>query len=357
MTPVVITGLGLVLPCGDGIEAARDSWRASRPAFAELPPALGGGPGGACTAFNPAGIIPPMTLRRLDRPSRFAWGAAHQAFRDAGLDPAACGEDMAIAAGTITGGSEAGETFIRPYFERGPEGASPMVFPNCVSNAATGHLALAFGIKGPGATFVDRENGTILALEEGARWLRSGLARQVLVVGTDGLFPLLIQLLTQVRRIARDGRPVAGGRTGLVPGEGAQAFLLERREDAAARGARIRAELGPIGLASPLAERRDSHREALEEAVAALGGIRPERWIGGACGLPTLDEVEMPLASAHPEWPAPRHPKLLWGELCGVGGALVAAALLEPADQVLVTAPASGGLQAALVLERVESPN
>ncbi len=350
--PIVITGLGLVLPCGDGLEAARASWSARRPCFTDLPPALGRGLGGVCTAFNPAGIIPPMTLRRLDRPSRYAWAAAHQAFADAALDPRAEGEDLAIAVGTVTGGSEAGEAFMKPYFEKGPEGASPMVFPNCVANAASGHLAIAFGIKGPAATLVDREGATLLALDQGLRWLRAGMARTVLLVGTDGLFPLLVDLLHGVRRLA-PGLPRAGAGTGFLPGEGAQAFVLESRSRAETRGARIRAELGAFACFAPGRETPAARREALAHAVAALGPLAPDRWIGGASGLPTLDATELALAAAHPAWPAPAHPKLLWGEFGGSGGQLLAAALLEPAGQVLVTAPASGGTQAALVVKGV----
>jgi 3-oxoacyl-[acyl-carrier-protein] synthase II len=275
-----------------------------------------------------------MTLRRLDRPSRFAWVAAHQAFADAALDPRAEGEDVSIVAGSVTGGSEAGEAFMRPYFDRGPEGASPMVFPNCVANAASGHLAIAFGIKGPAATLVDRESATLLALEQGMRWLRSGMARTVLLVGTDGLFPLLVELLYGVRRVAR-GLPRAGVASGFLPGEGAQAFILETRSKAEARGARIRGEIAGIASCAPARESAEARREALARAVQDLEPLAPDRWIGGASGLTTLDDTEIPLAAAHPDWPAAGLPKLLWGEFCGSGGQLLAAALLRPAEQAL----------------------
>jgi len=84
-----------------------------------------------------------------------------------------------------------------------------------------------------------------------------------------------------------------------------------------------------------------------------LGPLAPERWIGGASGLGTLDDSELPLAADHPEWPRARHPKLLWGEFGGSGGQLLAAALLEPSRQTLVTSPSSGGPQVALLLEDV----
>jgi 3-oxoacyl-[acyl-carrier-protein] synthase II len=351
--PIVITGLGLVLPCGDGVEAARASLASGVPCFADLPEALGQGRGAACTSFSPAGIIPPMQLRRLDRPSRFAWVAAHQAFQDAGLDPRAVGEGIAVAVGTLTGGSEASEAFMRPYLLRGPEGASPLVFPNCVANAASGHLALAFGLKGPSATFVDRENAAFAALEQAVRWLRAGLVEVALVLGTDGLFPLLLDTCRGARLLARQGDPVVGSGRGFLPGEGAQAFLLESSARAAARGARPRATLQALASSSAAGSSVDEQAQALVKAVAGLGDAEVERRIGGGNGLPRLDLQEARLAGVQQGWPEAQHPKVLWGEFGGSGGQLLAAALLEPVARVLVTAPASSGAQFAALLDGV----
>lgn len=352
---IAVTGLGLVLPPGDGLEAARAALAHHTPAFAELPPELGAGRGAACGAFNPAGLIPPMQLRRLDRPGRFAWVAAAQAFRDAGLDPkAGPGARIAVAAATLTGGSEATEVFLRPYLAKGPEGASPLVFPNCVANASAGHLAVAFGLKGPSTTQLEREVSAFAALDQAARWLRGGFCDAALVVGTDGLFPMLSTVCRSAGLAARHGDPVLGGR-GFLPGEGAAALLLERRADAAARGARIRATLGALACRSAKDPSLEARTAALRAAVAAVRPETPDRWIGGASGHPKVDALEAALAAVHPGDPAALHPKLLWGEFGGGGAQLLAAGLLEPAETVLVTGPSSFGGQWALRWESVQA--
>ncbi|MBS1766608.1 MAG: hypothetical protein JST05_04280 [Acidobacteria bacterium] len=342
---IAVTGLGLVLPCGDGPDAARASVNSGAPCFEPIPEELGGYRAGRCAAFNPGGIIPPMQARRLDRCSRFAWVAAAQAFQDAGFDPKDRGERIAVAAATMSGGDEATEAFLRPYFARGPEGASPLVFPNCVANAAAGYLAVAFGLKGPSATQLEREVGAFAALDQAVRWLRLGFCDTALVVGLDGLSPMLGTVTAAAGLTTRAEAPTFGGH-GFLPGEGASALLLERREDAQARGARIRATLGALTERAPLAPAR--REEALLAAVDAACPRPPEAWIGGANGHPRLDRLESAVRTAHPDWPAPRHPKLQWGEFGGSGAQLLAAALLAPAASVLVSGPASFGAQWAL---------
>jgi hypothetical protein len=153
--------------------------------------------------------------------------------------------------------------------------------------------------------------------------------------------------------LARHGDPELGSGRGFLPGEGAQAFLLELRTGAEARGARPRARLRALASRSSAGPEVADRSRALDQAVAALGDLSLGRRIGGGNGLARLDALEALVGLAHPHWPAARHPKLLWGEFGGSGGQLLAAALLEPAGQTLVTAPASRGAQFAALLEEV----
>jgi 3-oxoacyl-(acyl-carrier-protein) synthase len=222
-----------------------------------------------------------------------------------------------------------------------------------VANAASGHLALAYGLKGPGATFVDRENAAFAALDQAVRWLRAGLAEVALVIGTDGLFPLLLDICRGARLLDRHEDPEVGSGRGFLPGEGAQAFLLESRGHAEARGVRPRASLLALASRSGSDNTVEGRAAALSGAIAALGASSVDRRIGGGNGLSRLDSLESCRTGAHPDWPATIHPKRLWGEFGGSGGQLLAAALLEPVGRVLITAPASSGAQFAAMLEEV----
>jgi 3-oxoacyl-[acyl-carrier-protein] synthase II len=172
-----------------------------------------------------------------------------------------------------------------------------------------------------------------------------------LVLGTDGLFPLLFDICRGARLLARHGDPEVGSGRGFLPGEGAQAFLLELRASAEARGARVRARLSGLAARSSAGPEAADRSRALAQAIAALGDLPVDRRIGGGNGLAPLDALEAQAAAAHPHWPAALHPKQLWGEFGGSGGQLLAAALLEPAARALITAPASSGAQFAALLE------
>lgn len=329
MRSLAVTGLGLVLPCGTGLEAARRGWAEQRPCATPLPPELGRGLGARCEAFSSAGIIPPMVNRRLDRAAQFAWVAGAEALADADLKLP--GEDLGITVATMSAGSAATEAFIRPVLGEGIGAASPLLFPNTVAVAVSGHLSLAFGLRGPGTTVLGRENGILCALDEAATWLDLGLAKAVLVVGVDALFPLMLEVLRRT------------GQSRLsLPGEGAQAFVVESPEAALVRSANPRALLTWTQV-GPADESAEARAEALRQAVTHLEAQAPQAWISGASGLKALDAVETDLLG-----PAPRHPKALWGEFCGCGGQLLAAALLDPARTLRVTLPASRGCQGAL---------
>lgn len=291
----------------------------------------------------PAGLIPPLVNRRLDRASRLAWGAAAPALAQAGVPS---GPGLGIAVATMTAGSEATAAFLEPMLAEGPQAASPLLFPNTVAVAVSGNLSVAFGVEGPGATVLNRENGILGALDEAATWLELGMAQAALVIGVDAEFPLLRELLRRTGRSLRSGEPRVDSGRGFRLGEGAQAFVVESLESAGARGAPVLARLR-WASACPLAETRPARAEALRVALSRVEVDAPDAWIAGACGLEDLDASERGLPG-----PDPLHPKLSRGEFGGSGGQLLAAALELGAERIRITCPASRGPQGAAWLSR-----
>ncbi|HEX9082009.1 MAG TPA: hypothetical protein VF768_07000, partial [Holophagaceae bacterium] len=117
---------------------------------------------------------------------------------------------------------------------------------------------------------------------------------------------------------------------------------------------RIRATVAAVVARPALGATAEARAEALRAAVAeALGDRQVDRWIGGSSGSARLDASEARLSRDLSRLPSAVFPKLVWGELAGVGGPLLAAGCLEPASRVLVTGPGSFGPQYAAVLEGV----
>ncbi len=337
----VITGMGCVLPGAESTPQGLWTGQAFHNAARQ---------GARCQNVATAGIIPPMINRRLDPCSRFAWLAARAALLDAGLPVTQLGERIGVAVGTMSGGSEASEAFMRPYLSGGVSNASPMVFPNCVAVAISGHLSTAFGITGPSATQLGRENSTLVALEHSLHWLELGLVDQLLLVGTDALFPLLMEILERMKLSSRSPEIEIGLKKGFLPGEGAQAFVIESAQSAAARSARPKAKILKLESASSQDGLFDRQRTMADLAQSVLqDGPRPKTWISGANGHWMLDEVETPLRE-NSALPKALYPKVAWGEFCGSGGQFLAAALMNPVESTLITAPSSSGEQIVMLL-------
>lgn len=349
MHPFVITGMGCVLP---GTENPNPAPTPAQGIYLNSDLS-----GARCPNLPTTGIIPPLINRRLDRCSRFAWLAARAALLDAGLPVTQLGNRVGMALGTMTGGSEASDAFMTPYLASGVSGASPMLFPNCVAVAISGHLSTAFGITGPSATQLGRENSTLVALEQSLHWLEMEWVDQLLLVGTDALFPLLMEILSRLRLSSRSPEILIGQKKGFLPGEGAQAFVIERPETAMKRNVLAKAKILKLESASSQDSLQDRQEAMIHAASAALKGMQnPKCWISGANGHWMLDEVELPLQEQLKLCDA-LYPKRAWGEFCGCGGQLLAAAVMNAADRTLITASASSGEQVAMLLGNPKTTN
>jgi beta-ketoacyl-acyl-carrier-protein synthase II len=301
---IVVTGLGAVTPAGRGVADAWEGVLAGK-AAAALDPALAdaGTPVTlACRVpeYDPDAELGRGTKRRTDRYTQLALLAAAEALAAAGLvdptdaDPYGEGIDAALRdrvgllLGSGIGGAETWDSEYPNYLEKGPSRTSPLFIPKMLSNTAAGAIAIRSGARGPNMTVNTACAAGASAIHVARDLLRSGQADIMVAGGVEaGITGLAVSAFAQMGALTRNddpgsaSRPFDVDRDGFVMGEGAGIVVLEREEDARARGAEILAYVAGAG-ASADAHHATAPPEDGAGAVLAMqralddAGLRPE---------------------------------------------------------------------------------
>jgi len=371
---VVVTGLGTVnASTAGGREALAAALEAGRSAIA---PVRSFGVDGCASTLGAevadetlGALVDRDAARRLSRICRLALAACVLAVRDAGV---ASGPGLGIVVGTEYGDFTSSRDFAQGFLRRGPAGLSPMIFPNTVMNTMASTAVIAIGAKGPSVTVNQATLAGDLAVAQGARLIADGRAEAMVAGGVDELFEDVYRRLSQMGALspmagtAPEGcRPFAPDHNGPVLGEGATFVVLEEREAARARGARILAEITAAAWGNvPTAPhtggpRRHDRASPVARLLRARGGAAVARCYGSANGDPAVDDWERALLTR--DLPGARAGLLppaalasLFGQHGGLGALRVGAAALDAArgaSSVLVHGIARGGCRTALVLE------
>ena len=208
--------------------------------------------GGEIKNFDVTKYIDRREAKRMDRFSEFAVGAAIQAVRDSGLDfskedPYRVGSIVGTGIGGI---KEIEEQHVR-LLEKGPKKVSPFCVPRLMSNAASGNIAIQFGLRGPSfsvSSACASGNHTIgetfwnIASERCDVAITGGSEAAVTPIGL-GSFCAARSLSTRNDSPETASRPFDRNRDGFVLSEGAGILILEEYEHARKRDAKIYAEL------------------------------------------------------------------------------------------------------------------
>ena len=269
MRRVVVTGLGLVTPLGCGVDvswtrllsgasAGRtisrfDASHLATDYACEVP--LGSGDGD----FNPDDWMEPRERRKVDDFILYGIAAADQAVRDADWQPEREGDRVrtGVMIGSGIGGLQSIAETALLIKERGPRRVSPFFIPGALINLASGQVSIRHGFKGPNHAVATACATGAHAIGDSARLIQSGDADVMIAGGAESPiseigvagFNACKALSTKWRdRPAQASRPFDKDRDGFVMGEGAGILVLEEREHAVARGARIYAELAGYGL-------------------------------------------------------------------------------------------------------------
>jgi 3-oxoacyl-[acyl-carrier-protein] synthase II len=327
MTPaparIVITGVGLVTPLGATLEATWGALLQGRTALRDWPDlaAEGHRVARACR-------IDGFDAPEASRGRALAVAAARQALAQAGRP---CGPDDRHAAVVV--GSTLGESAA---YEQAAAGAPVDVAAHGVPSFCEG-LAQTFELDGPRQALATACAAGNYALGAAALALRRGAAAWALAGGVEPFSRLSMVGFARSRAMAGDAcRPFDAARSGMMLGEGAAMFVLERADDALVRGALPLAEVCALGLSCdahhPTAPRPDGDgmARAMRQALRSAGR-RPEEvgWVNvHGTGTRASDAAEgLALKAVFAGAPMP----VLSGSKGALGHALGAAAAIEAA--------------------------
>ena len=238
---------------------------------------------GQADDFDPTTYIGNREARRMARFSQLAVAAGLQAVQDANLDIAR--EDpyrVGVLLGNGNGGFPTLEENCRILAERGGMRMSPFFFPMILPNMAAANVSQYVGAHGYNSTATTACAASNNAIGEALQAIRHGIADVMLAGGAEagisqlGLagFAVMRALSTRNDDPQRASRPFDAERDGFVPAEGAGVLVLEEREHAIARGARILCELSGFGATSDaghLVQPQESGASAARAMSNAIG--------------------------------------------------------------------------------------
>jgi 3-oxoacyl-[acyl-carrier-protein] synthase II len=259
---VVITGLGIVSPVGNTVDAAWSALLGGRSGIGPItrfdasrfPTRIAG----SVRDLDVSAYISPKDGRKMDPFIHYGIVAAGQAIDDSGI---AIDERNAhrvgVAIGSGIGGIDTIEHNYARYLENGsPRKISPFFVPGSIINMISGHVSIRYGITGPNLALVTACTTGTHSIGIAARTISYGDADIMVAGGAEmATTPLALGGFCSARALStRNDDPEAASRPwdrerdGFVLSDGAGCIVLEEYEHARARGAEIYAELAGFGM-------------------------------------------------------------------------------------------------------------
>ena len=263
---VVVTGIGMVTPLGHTLADTCDALRRNVTAFTS-PTGFDASRfterlGAEVRGFDATPYFRVRkTLKVAHRVTRFAVAAATMALVDAGWPNDLSRDDLGVIIGTSNFDPQVYDilrallpaagapiaTDIRLFGERILSKLNPLWLLVGLPNMASAHVSIQLEARGPNSTVMTDWVAGSQAIGEALQWIQNGEATAVLAGGADtALFPLAYASYEQAGLFGRadDDTPR------FIPGEGAAVLLLEDRDHALARGARLRGEIRAYATAA-----------------------------------------------------------------------------------------------------------
>ena len=293
---VVITGMGVVTPCGIGVEKFWDSMLNGKSGVS-LIESIDTEKHTVKIAgeikdkdFNPEDYMSSKDANRMDGFTQFAMVASDEAIADAGLDEA--GIDpyrIGVMVSSAAGGFKTFEKNHMAMIQKGPTKGSPFTVPMLIVDMASGRVSMKHGYKGVNKAVVSACATGSHSIGDAFRTIQYGDADVMVAGGCEATITTLgIGAFTAARTLSKRNdepekasRPYDKDRDGFVMGEGAGVLVLEEYELAKKRGAHIYAEIVGYGqsadaydMVAPDPEGNGAIKSM--ELALADAGLKPE---------------------------------------------------------------------------------
>jgi minimal PKS ketosynthase (KS/KS alpha) len=310
----VITGIGIMSPAGAGSGAyweaiCRGTSLVSSLTHCEFNESGCAKVAAEIGAFELGSITRSKLKKYADRSAGFALAAANECIADAGLSEQQR-RALDVLVGSCGSAIEWGENQLRRISQRPLKSLHPHASVIGYPGNLVGILTIVLGIHGRGIVFSDLDCSGLDALGFALHLIGSGESERVMVGATEApLTPMVFHVLNGAGLLAREGaeaaiasRPFDAARNGLVLGEGAVALIIEDRDAALRRGARIYSEIlsyaaswdsSPSWCSAESPDGNTAITEALERAGVSSREI--DYVSASACSSPELDRHEADL--------------------------------------------------------------
>ena len=254
---VVITGVGAYSPIGNDWQEIETNLRARRNGVRHIEAweeyeGLNTKLGAPVKHFEPPASFTRKRTRSMGRVALLSVAASETALRDAGLldDPILKSGRVGVAYGSSTGSTDAITDFANMLLSKKLDGITATTYIRMMGHTAPVNIGVFFGLKGRVYTTSSACTSGSQGIGYAFEAVRSG-AQDIMVAGgaeelcptEAAVFDTLFATSTSNDAPETAPRPFDRDRDGLVIGEGACTVILERRDHALARGAKIYAEI------------------------------------------------------------------------------------------------------------------
>ena len=262
MQRVVITGMGVIAPNGNGYENFVNNSLAGKIGIKKISKFDASESGirvaGEIDDFDPKEYVGKKEARRMDLYSQYAVQTASEAVKMAGINEENTKpEDLGVIFGSGIGGLTTIEQQVIRMHDKGPRRVSPFFIPMAIANMAAENISIRFNAQNISTSIVTACASGTNSIGEAYRQIREGRAQAMITGGSEATVNetaisgfAALTALSQNTDPDRASLPFDQDRNGFVLGEGSGAMVLESLEHAQKRGAKILGEIVGYGTTS-----------------------------------------------------------------------------------------------------------